>query len=65
LKGRAKLYQGAMPDVVSVPFGEGHTSGGRWSKDFGENPYRLIDGDLDSLTGYPVNESTRVKIYKT
>ncbi len=53
-----------MPDVVSIPFGEGHTSGGRWSKGLGENPYRLIDGDLDPLTGYPINESTRVKIYK-
>jgi anaerobic selenocysteine-containing dehydrogenase len=64
MKVRAKLYKGAMPDVVSIPFGEGHTSGGRWSKGLGENPYRLIGGDLDLLTGYPINESTRVKIYK-
>ena len=64
VKARAKLYQGAMPDVVSIPIGEGHRSGGRWSKDLGENPYRLIGGDLDPLTGYPINESTRVKIYK-
>ena len=64
IKARAKLYKGAMPDVVSIPFGEGHTSGGRWSNGLGENPYRLIGGDLDSLTGYPAKESTRVKIYK-
>jgi len=64
MKARARLYKGAMPEVVSIPFGEGHKSGGRWSKNLGENPYRLIDGDLDPLTGYPINESTRVKIYK-
>ena len=64
VKVRARLYKGAMPDVVSIPFGLGHTSGGRWSKGLGENPYRLIDEDLDPLTGYPISKSTRVKIYK-
>jgi anaerobic selenocysteine-containing dehydrogenase len=64
IKVRAKLYKGAMPDVVSIPFGEGHASGGRWSKGLGENPYRLLHDALDPLTGYPINESTRVKIYK-
>jgi len=64
IRARARLYQGAMPEVVSLPFGGGHHSGGRWSKNLGENPYRLFSGELDPLTGYPVNESTRVKIYK-
>jgi hypothetical protein len=50
--------------VVSIPFGEGHAAGGRWSKGLGENPCRLIDDDLDPLTGYPIGKSTRVKIYK-
>jgi anaerobic selenocysteine-containing dehydrogenase len=64
IKVRARLYQGAMPDVVNIPFGEGHTSGGRWSKGLGENPYQLIGEDLDPLTGYSIKESTRVKIYR-
>jgi len=64
IKARAKLYKGAMPDVVSIPLGEGHRSGGRWSKDLGENPYRFIGGDLDPLTGYPISDTSRVKIYK-
>lgn len=64
MKARAKYYKGAMPEVVSIPFGEGHRSGGRWSEALGENPYRLIEGDLDPLTGYPVKDSTMVKIYK-
>jgi hypothetical protein len=40
MKARARLYQGAMPDVISIPFGSGHSSGGRWSAGMGEN---LID----------------------
>ena len=64
IKVRARLYKGAMPDVLSIPFGEGHRSGGRWAKGMGENPYRILTGDLDPLTGYPIRETTRVRIYK-
>jgi molybdopterin-containing oxidoreductase family iron-sulfur binding subunit len=64
IKVRARLYKGAMPDVLSIPFGEGHGSGGRWARGLGENPYRLLDVDLDPSTGYPISGSTRVKIYK-
>jgi molybdopterin-containing oxidoreductase family iron-sulfur binding subunit len=61
---KARLYKGAMPDVVNIPFGQGHSSGGRWSKGLGQNPYRLIGDDLDPITGYPTHGTTRVKIYK-
>ncbi|MFB3884719.1 MAG: molybdopterin-dependent oxidoreductase [Thermodesulfobacteriota bacterium] len=64
IKVKARLYKGAMPDVVNIPFGEGHRSGGRWSKGLGENPYRLLQDDLDPLTSYPMNGVTRVKVYK-
>jgi anaerobic selenocysteine-containing dehydrogenase len=64
IKVRAKLYKGAMPDVISIPLGGGHQSGGRWAIGLGENPYRLLEDDLDPLTGYPISGSTRVKIYK-
>ncbi len=64
IQSKAKLYQGAMPDVVSIPFGLGHVSGGRWAKGLGANPYQLLGDDLDPLTGNPIGRSTRVKIYK-
>ncbi len=64
IKVKARLYKGAMPDVVNIPLGEGHRSGGRWAKNLGENPYRLLHDDLDPLTYYPINGVTRVKIYK-
>ena len=65
MKVKARLYKGAMPEIVNIPFGSGHRSGGRWATGLGENPYRLLPDDLDPLTGYPINGSARVKIYKT
>jgi anaerobic selenocysteine-containing dehydrogenase len=64
IKARARLYNGTMPNVISIPFGEGHRSGGRWTTGLGENPYRLFGDDLDPFTGYPVKGSIRVKVYK-
>ena len=49
---------------LSIPFGDGHQSGGRWAGGLGENPYRLLGDDLDPLTGYPISGSTRVKYIK-
>ncbi len=64
IQSKAKLYQGAMPEVVSIPFGLGHVSGGRWAEGLGANPYQLLGDDLDPLTGNPMDRSVRVKIYK-
>ena len=64
IKAKTRLYRGAMPEVVSIPFGSGHRSGGRWAAGLGENPYGLLDDELEPLTGHPINGSTRVKVYK-
>ena len=64
IKVKARLYKGAMPDVINIPFGQGRSSGGRWSKGLCQNPYRLIGENLDPITGYPVHGVTRVKVYK-
>jgi anaerobic selenocysteine-containing dehydrogenase len=54
VKTRARLFPGAMPDVVSVPTGQGHTALGRWAKNRGVNPLSLVDG----------RGPTKVRIYK-
>lgn len=61
---RARLYAGAMPDVVSVPLGFGHTSYGRWAKDVGSNPAAVVGAALDPYTGQPIWQSMRVRISK-
>ena len=61
---KAKIYSGAMPDVVSIPYGLGHKALGRWAKNRGVNPIELIGTHLDRLTGSSVKFSVRIKIYK-
>ncbi|OGP75444.1 MAG: hypothetical protein A2W09_05945 [Deltaproteobacteria bacterium RBG_16_50_11] len=64
IKAKVRHYKGAMPEVLNLPVGLGHTSGGRWSKGIGANPYQLFGEDMDALTGNPANRSVRVKIYE-
>ncbi len=44
IKLKAKLYEGALPQVVNVPLGEGHTDYGRWADDNAEYPIALRKG---------------------
>ncbi len=64
IRVKAKIYSGAMPDVINVPFGLGHRALGQWAKDRGVNPIELIGTNLDQLTGSVVKFSVRIKVYK-
>ena len=61
---RAKLYNGLLPDVVSIPFGLGHQEGGRWSKNIGINPLFYELGSRDKLTGFTYFGPINVKVKK-
>lgn len=64
IKTRAKHYAGAMPNVVNMPLGLGHTELGRWAKNLGVSPHRLLQYQTDYLGGLSTWFSTRVKISK-
>ena len=64
IKTRAKLYAGAMPNVVNMPFEQGHKDYGRWAKERGANPNWILVNETDHLGGLAAFFSTRVKIYK-
>jgi len=64
VRTKAKIYSGAMPDVVSIPYGLGHRALGQWAKNRGINPVELIGTNFDELTGLAVKFSVRVKVYK-
>ncbi len=57
-----KIYSGLMVDVIAIPFGFGHKSGGRWCKGIGENPAELVNAQPDPLTGKSLWTATRATI---
>jgi anaerobic selenocysteine-containing dehydrogenase len=60
----AKIFGGAMPGIVSLPFGLGHKALGQWARLRGVNPMELIGAGLDEWTGQPLKGSARIKVYK-
>ena len=53
MKVKAKLYKGAMPDVVNIPFGEGHTIRRSLGKRFGRKSlptHRRRFGSFDRIS---------------
>ncbi|RMF56733.1 MAG: hypothetical protein D6748_12860 [Calditrichaeota bacterium] len=64
VKVRAHLYPGAMPGMVYLPLGLGHTASGKYASQKGVNPNDILVFDYDPLGGSIARNSTRVKIYK-
>jgi anaerobic selenocysteine-containing dehydrogenase len=62
LRARAHLFNGAMPGVVFIPVGLGHTAYDRYLKGKGVNPYEIIERVEDPLSGQPIWWNTRVKV---
>jgi anaerobic selenocysteine-containing dehydrogenase len=62
IKTRAKLYPGAQPDVVNMPYELGHRSYGRWARDRGANPNWILVNEYDYLGGTAGFFSTRVRL---
>ncbi len=61
---RAKLFPGAMPGMVYLPLGLGHTAYGRYARGKGVNPNHLVVFATDPLGGNVARGTTRVKVYK-
>ena len=59
---RAKLYPGARPDVVNIPFSLGHRAYGRYAKGRGANPNWILANEYDYLGGTAAFFSTRVRV---
>ena len=63
-KLRAKVTPRAMPRVVNIPMGLGHTALGRWAKGIGQDVAPLLTPAVEPFTGEPLLNKTRVKVYK-
>ncbi|MFQ5543377.1 MAG: molybdopterin-dependent oxidoreductase [Nitrospiria bacterium] len=64
IKVEARLFAGAKPDIVSMPFEYGHTKYGRWAQELGVNPNEILTPEFDYLGGLCSFYSTKVKVYK-
>ncbi len=59
---KARVFEGAMPGVVSMPFEYGHVAGGRWAEHRGVNPNDITHAVHDPLSGAVSRSATRVRI---
>lgn len=64
IRAKARLFQGIRPDVVSMPFGLGHGTQGRWAEGIGVNPGAIVAAVLDPLAAHPLWQLTKVNVYK-
>jgi anaerobic selenocysteine-containing dehydrogenase len=61
---RVNLFEGAMPGVVFLPLGFGHTAYDEFSQGKGVNPNDIILPGKDPLSGHPVWWKTPVQLTK-
>ncbi len=65
IKVPAYLTPAARPDVVSVPFGQGHRLYGRYASGRGANPWEVIVARRVKDVAEPAWAATRVRLVKT
>ena len=64
VEARVNVFPGAMPGVVYLPFGFGHTGFSDFHQNKGANPNAIIAGPKDPLSGMPAWWRTPVRISK-
>jgi menaquinone reductase, molybdopterin-binding-like subunit len=64
VQARVNIFLGAMPGVVYLPFGFGHTGFSDFHQNKGANPNAIVAGPKDPLTGLPAWWRTPVRISK-
>jgi len=64
IRTKARLYEGARPDTVNMPFELGHKTYGRWARGRGANPNEILFCENDRLGGLAAFSATRVRVYR-
>jgi len=64
VRARLRFYPGAMPGVINLPVGLGHTSGGRWTAGIGDAPQGMLATAVEPLTGATVYRATRARLLR-
>ena len=61
---KVRLVKALRPDVVNLPYNQGHTAVGRWAKDRGVNGLALLNPASEPASGLAAFTNTRVKVYR-
>ncbi len=61
---KVRIVKGLRPDVVNLPYNQGHTAIGRWAKDRGVNGMALLNPASEPAAGLAAFTNTRVKVYR-
>ena len=64
VKTKVRLVKGLRPDVVNLPYNQGHTAVGRWAKGRGVNGMDLLNPASEPAAGLAEFSNTRVKVYR-
>lgn len=64
IKIRVRVLSSVAPDMVHIPFGQGHRAFGRWARNRGDNPNDVFVTRDDTLKGFGTLAGTRVKMTK-
>jgi anaerobic selenocysteine-containing dehydrogenase len=61
---KVRFVKALRPDVVNLPYNQGHTAVGRWARDRGVNGLALLNPATDPASGLASLTNTRVKVYR-
>lgn len=62
---QVRFVAALRPDVVNLPYNQGHTAVGRYAQDRGVNGLALLNPESEPFTGLAAFTNTRVKVYRT
>lgn len=65
IKVKAFIHKGVHPDAIAVPMGQGHEEYGRYARNRGANPLKILHPVTDVRTGELALYGTRVKAART
>ncbi len=63
LQVKLRLVKALHPDVVNLPYNQGHTAVGRWAKNRGVNGLEILNPASEPATGLAAMTNTRVRVY--
>lgn len=61
---KLRLVKALRPDVVNLPYNQGHTAIGRWASQRGVNGLEILNPASEPITGLASFTNTRVKVHR-